>query len=450
MFEDQNSVLGKAVFEEKLLPISGGGKKVARFVIGTSTAGWTLENCDYLCDGINDQVEIIQALEALPATGGEIVILDGTYNITASINIPKDNVSIRGNGNATILKRGYNSTDTDRGLITLNGKSGCKIQDLQIDGNNATYTADYNCGIYLVSSSNNTITGNTCNNNNGCGIFLYTSSNNNTVRGNTCNNNNGDGIELVSSSNNTITGNTCNNNSNGIYLYSSSDNTVTDNTCYNNGDGIYLFSSSHNTVTDNTCNNNNSNGIFLSSSSHNTVTGNTCNNNNGDGIYLISSSNNTITGNTYYNNGNGIYLSSSSNNTVTGNTCYNNHYGIYLYESSKNNTVTGNTCNSNNYGIRLASSSNNTITGNTCNNNNGCGIYLDASSNNTVTGNTCMRGTGIPEDYDITQYTIRLAGSGNKYNLISSNNCMGKAVEVKGGIGNSVWGNKFNATNNLP
>ena len=63
--------------------------RTARFVIGTSTAEWTLEDCDYLCDGTNDQEEIIQALNDLPTTGGEVVILDGTYNITASINIPR-------------------------------------------------------------------------------------------------------------------------------------------------------------------------------------------------------------------------------------------------------------------------------------------------------------------------------------------------------------------------
>ncbi len=314
--------------------------KTARFVIGTSTSGWTEKDCDYLCDGTNDQEEIIQALNDLPATGGEIVILDGTYNITASINIPKDNVSLRGNGNATTLKRMYNSTDTDsgstaRGLITLNGKSGCKIQGLQIDGNKATYSASYNNGIYLYSSSNNTITGNTCNNNN-----------------------------------------------NGIYLYSSSDNTITGNTC----------------------NNNNNHGIRLHSSSDNTITGNTCNNN--------------------------------------------NNYGIYL-SSSSNNTVTGNTCNNNNYGIRLYSSSNNTITGNTCNNNN-YGIYLSSSSNNTITGNTCIRGTGTPEDYTTVQHTILLFNTDNNYNLISSNNCMGKAVVVEGGTGNSAWGNKYDSGNDLP
>src|SRR5690606_643933 len=145
-------------------------------------------------------------------------------------------LSLRGNGNATILKRMYNSTDTDngstaRGLITLNEKSGCKIQGLQIDGNKATYTASYNYGIYLYSASNNTITGNTCNNNNN-GIRFDSSSNKNIVTGNTCNNNN-NGIRFDSSSDNTITGNTCNNNSsNGVYLSSSSNNnTITGNTC---------------------------------------------------------------------------------------------------------------------------------------------------------------------------------------------------------------------------
>ena len=295
------------------------GVKTARFVVGTSTAGWTAADVDYLCDGTNDATQIIAALNALPATGGEIVILDGTYNITASIHIPTDNVSIRGNGNATILKRMYDSTNTNsgstaRGLITLNGKSGCKIQGLQIDGNDATYTANNNYGIYLSSSSNNMVTGNTCNNNS-----------------------------------------------------------------YN--------------------------GISLSSSSNNMVTGNTCNNN--------------------------------------------NYYGIFISSFSNNNTVTGNTCNNNSDGIRLNTSSNNTITGNTCNNNS-YGIRASSSSNNTITGNTCIRGTGQTSDYTSSQHTIYLFGMGSDYNLISLNNCMGKAVVIGGGTGNSAWGNKFDNTDNLP
>ena len=283
MYEDQNSVLGKAVFEEKPLPINDRDatlhSKTARFVIGTSTSGWTAKQCDYLCDGTDDQEEIIQALNDLPTTGGEVVILDGTYNITASINIPKDNVSLRGNGNATILKRMYDSTDADsgptaKGLINLPEKSGCKIQGLQIDGNKAAYATSHNYGIYLYLSNDNTITGHICNNNSSYGICLCLSNNN------------------------TLTGNTSNNNDIGIYLYLSNDNTITGHIC----------------------NNNSSYGICLSSSNNNTVTGNTCNNN-GSGIYLYLASDNTVTGSTYNNNDIGIFLIASSNNTVTGNTC---------------------------------------------------------------------------------------------------------------------------------
>ena len=227
----------------------------------------------------------------------------------------------------------FNSSTAEGGVITLTSRSGCKIADLQVDGNKTSYTSSNNYGIYLSSSSNNTITGNNCNNNN------Y--------------------------------------------------------------------------------------GIYLSSSSNNTITGNNCNNNN-YGIYLD-----------YLNN----------DNTVTGNTCNNNKYGISLYNSS-NNTITGNTCNYNDYGIYFDASRNNTVTGNTCYNNNTCGICLGfaSSSNNTITGNTCIRGIGLTGDYTTNQHTIQLSGTGNSYNLISNNNCMGKAVTVGGGTGNTLVNNKFDAT----
>ena len=375
---------------------ASGGKKVARFVIGTSTAGWTENDVDYLCDGISDHVEINQAIQNLPADGGEIIILSGIYNIGARINVNKNNVTIRGNGDATILKRMWNSSSNE-GVITLNSVSNCKIENLKIEGNRSVYTSSNNYGIYLSSSSNNTITGNTCNNNIN-GIYL-SYSNNNTITGNICNNNDIDGIYLYYSNNNTITGNTCNNNSDGIYLYYSNNNTITNNTCNNNSDGIYLASSSENTITGNTFSNNNFVGIDISSGSNNTITGNNCNNN-----YIA-----------------GIGLFSSNNNTVTGNTCNNNNGG----------------------GIELSSSSNNTITGNTCNNNIR-GIYLSSSNNNTITGNTCIRGTGQSSDYTSSQYTIRLASSNNNYNIISSNNCKGKNVVIDGGTSNTSVNNKYN------
>ena len=294
------------------------GKKATRFVIGTSTTGWTASECDYLCDGTADQTEINAAITALPATGGEIVILDGTYNIAAKIDVTKNNVSIRGNGNATILKRMFNSASAE-GVITVSGRDGCKIADLRVDGNGAIYNASYNYGIYLYDSYNNAVIGITCNNN-------IT------------------GIDLSSSYDNIVTGSICNNNTAaGINLNSSGNSAITRNTCNNNGPGIYLRSSSNNNaVTGNTCNDN-SHGVYLDSSSNNTVTGNACNNN-GPGINLRSSSNNNaVTGNTCNNNSSGVDLDDSSSNIVTGNTCNDNSSGIYVYFSS-NSTVTCNSC----------------------------------------------------------------------------------------------------------
>lgn len=81
----------------------GGGKRTCRFVIGTSIAGWTEADCDYLCDGTADDVEINAAIQALPESGGEIRILDGIYQITETIVVNKPNVNIEGNGAATVL-----------------------------------------------------------------------------------------------------------------------------------------------------------------------------------------------------------------------------------------------------------------------------------------------------------------------------------------------------------
>ena len=263
----------------------GGGKRVCRFTVGTSTAGWTANDCDYLCDGTNDQVEINAAIQALPTGGGEVVILDGTYNITATIAINKNNVMLSGNGNSTILKRMWNSNNLE-GIVTVTATNGgCCVASLQIDGNRGSYTSSNNCGIHISGSSNNKVTDNTCNNN----------------------------------------------------------------------------------------------------ASH------------------------------------GIALMTSSDNTVTGNTCNDNNTGIYLYYNSNNNTVTGNTCNDNN-----------------------TGIYLNSSDNNTVIGNTCIRGTGKASDYTSSQYTIRLSGTGNNYNLIACNNIMGKNYTSGGGTSNTFINNKYN------
>ena len=176
------------------------GKKAVRFVVGTLTSGWTAADCDYLCDGTADDVEINAAITALPLSGGEIMILDGTYNITNAIEVTRDNVSIKGNGNSTALKRMYKSTGTSegvtaRGVISLYGNNGCKISNFQIHGNREGFNSTINnYGISLATSSNNTIARISFVNNNNSILLLV--SDNNIVVENNCSNDNGSGIEL--------------------------------------------------------------------------------------------------------------------------------------------------------------------------------------------------------------------------------------------------------------
>lgn len=91
----------------------GDGKRYARIVIGTSTNGWTAADCDYLCDGTADNVQILDAINALPAVGGEIVFLDGNYNLSGDIQLPASTpdyfLQISGNGENTVINGNKNT-----------------------------------------------------------------------------------------------------------------------------------------------------------------------------------------------------------------------------------------------------------------------------------------------------------------------------------------------------
>ncbi len=82
------------------------GKRTCRVTVGTSTAGWTQADCDYLCDGTDDQEELNAAIAAVLAKGGgEIAVLGGEYAIAEKIELsaPNASVSIAGEAGATVF-----------------------------------------------------------------------------------------------------------------------------------------------------------------------------------------------------------------------------------------------------------------------------------------------------------------------------------------------------------
>ena len=103
---------------------------------------------DYVCDGVDDQVEIQAAIEALPSGGGKVVLLDGEYTLNentsnalnAAINIGRSNVTLEGSGWGTILK--LKDGITAPSILQSYSPAGSNIiiRNLQIDGNKANTT----------------------------------------------------------------------------------------------------------------------------------------------------------------------------------------------------------------------------------------------------------------------------------------------------------------------
>lgn len=101
------------------------GNYVANLKAGGAslTVGFT-QDCDYVCDGANDEVQIQQAIDDLVAleTGGTILIKNGSYNIAQTITVGNQNVAgihIVGEGvNSTVIN--LTPTFTGNEAIALN------------------------------------------------------------------------------------------------------------------------------------------------------------------------------------------------------------------------------------------------------------------------------------------------------------------------------------------
>lgn len=104
-------------------------------------------SCDYVCDGVDDQIEINQAIDSLPDSGGEIHLSRGIFNIGSNIIINK-RIKIVGEGKGiTLDKNNVNNggttllTEAINGCVirivksaTLSDIKGITLSDFQIVG----------------------------------------------------------------------------------------------------------------------------------------------------------------------------------------------------------------------------------------------------------------------------------------------------------------------------
>ena len=229
----------------------------------------------------------------------------------------------------------------DAGIVTGNGtySEPYIIEDLVIDAggsgsgilieNSDVYFRIENCTVYNskgISEAYGYLE---------AGINLLYVSNGSLINNNVSHNTNG--ISLSNCDNNSVSGNTANNNNyQGIYLTGSDHNIISGNTANNNlYEGLTSWTGYNNIISGNTASNNHRQGIYLGGGYTNVISGNTANNNE-YGIYLLNSDWNKIGNNTVNNNNIGIYLNYSNTNVVSGNILIGNNECIVEEDSTGN------------------------------------------------------------------------------------------------------------------
>lgn len=295
----------------------GSGKRTVRFTVGSSQYGWTESDCDYLCDGTADEAEINAAIQALRTTGGEIVLLDGRYNIASAILINKDNVTLTGNGANTKIIRAFNDDENDetlQGLIIVTSAY-CTIKNLYIDDVKDNYIAYRTISLY--SGTNCTIADNTLVNIGGDGI--YVNSDNNTIDNNNVSGSGNSGINLNKSYKTIVTNNKVSGSAMyGIFAIRIGDGVINNNICTDNyNSGISLYWAERTSITGNASNNNGDCGFYVTRGSGNIVCGNTFVGNGAYGVTIqLYASNTMVMSNNIYDNASGDVNNKGENNTI--------------------------------------------------------------------------------------------------------------------------------------
>lgn len=350
------------------------------------------------------QTVINQAINSLPATGGKVVLLEGTYIVDGSIVLPS-NVHLKITRGATIKLKDnltYNVNIVVNSDQT-NGNTNIVISGPgTLDGGTQTAPEDpYLRGCFLKYVTNFRVTGLTVKNmhhQDGIAVWYCQKG---LIDSNVCINNEWEGIRVGNSTEIAIIGNYCEGNADrdyaGIYVYySTGPCLVANNICYaNKADGINVENSPRCLVIGNICRNNTIYGISFWSQGG-VVANNVCSTNSRSGIRLSSS---------------------SSDNLIIGNICEANSQGGNAYYDNiviagNYNNIQGNTCragalaNKPCYGINIASG-----TGNNVQNNDLYSAGATANLYNAGTGTIIQNNRGYNPVGLLTAPTIPASGT---------------------------------------
>jgi hypothetical protein len=139
-------------------------------IVGTANATFTVcasnslnkNKCDYVATGTADEVTIQAAIDALPATGGRVILMDGTFNTTSAI-LTRYGLWLQGQGAGTIIQAGAGTWAPNRAVIVAKNDAAVKgatagnditVSDMTINiGGLANVAGVYSWG-YASASTN--------------------------------------------------------------------------------------------------------------------------------------------------------------------------------------------------------------------------------------------------------------------------------------------------------
>lgn len=281
-------------------------------------------------DGSGHYTDIQDGIDALPAGGGVVFIKEGTYTITASIDIDKNNTTLRGTGRGTIILTGLNIPM----IINSGGVNYSLIESLLITGAGAGNALNH--GIKLVGDNRAFINQCWIEDCGGDGINIDANWDTN-ISGNSFKDCQGNGINAVDLIGGVIANNTFDTMvTDGIRLTDPSEVVIDGNLIFlAGGIGINLITAvwqpQRTTINGNIIETGDDDGIYIDQGIEILMTGNNVSNNDHHGISLFATISCLITGNYLYANDflntasfDGIFLSNSDNNVITGNKCEDN------------------------------------------------------------------------------------------------------------------------------
>jgi len=139
--------------------IDASGNTTTLTVAAADSSNTEKNKADYVCDGIDDQIEIQAAIDALPTNNGKVRLSEGTFTMfntsVDSIDIA-DGISIEGTGESTIIRLA-SGVNADCSIFSATSKKGIIIENLQINGNAANQSEGQMYSIAFDSVSDSLI-----------------------------------------------------------------------------------------------------------------------------------------------------------------------------------------------------------------------------------------------------------------------------------------------------